>query len=68
MKVLKLIIGVLAALFALIHAYLLAMAAFGPRHYEGAFEISRYGGHLLGFCIGAIVALVCFQRRRSKGD
>ena len=66
MKILKIIIGVLASLFAFAHVIALMIAIVGPRQYEGALEISRYGGHILGICIGAIIALLCFRPPERK--
>ena len=47
-KLLKIIVGSLASLFALGHLIGLLIAVIGPRRYEGALEFSRYGGHILG--------------------
>ncbi len=66
MRILKTIIGILASLFALAHLISLVAAITGPRQNQGAFEVSRYAGHILGLCIGLIVAVWCFQRRKLK--
>jgi hypothetical protein len=66
MKVLKIIVGVLASLFAFAHAVALIVAIIGPRRYEGALELSRYGGHIFGICFGAIIAVLCFRRRPPR--
>ena len=65
MKAVKIIVGVLASLFAVAHVVGFFVAVMGHRRYEGTLEYSRYFGHIVGLCVGVAVAIACFRRRGS---
>ena len=64
MKVVKVIIGVLAALFALAHALGLILVILKGGD-SSSFAFSRYMGRIGGFAFGLAIAVACLKPKKS---
>jgi uncharacterized membrane protein len=65
MKILKKVIGVLAALFALMH-FLGLLNAFAQNKisFSTAYNMGVFFGQMAGLVIGSLVAYFCFRAKR----
>ena len=66
MKVFKIVIGVLAALFAAAHIIALAWALVaGSINFGSPFAASDIGGRVFGIFIGAAIAIACLRSKKT---
>ncbi len=64
-KAIKVVIGVLASLFAVMHAFsLIAKLIYGSGAAEGL-AISTYMGHVTGVATGLLIAVLCFRSKKA---
>jgi hypothetical protein len=68
-KIIKLVIGVLASLFAAVHVYSLIGKLINSSGAAGEFAISTYMGHVVGVAVGLLIAVLCFRSKKTaKAD
>jgi len=66
MKVVKLVIGILAALFAVAHVIGLASALItGHINFGSSFAASYIGGRVFGIFLGAAIAIACLRPKNA---
>lgn len=66
MKVIKLIIGILAALFAVAHVIGLTSAlVMGQINFGSSFAASYIGGRVFGIFLGAAIAIACLRPKKA---
>lgn len=66
MKVFKIVIGVLAAIFAAAHIIGLASALIaGTINFGSSFAASYIGGRVFGIFLGAAIAIACFRSKKT---
>jgi hypothetical protein len=66
MKVIKIILGTLAALFAIAHIIgLILSLANGSIDLGSSYAAGNIGGRAFGICIGAAIAIACFRTKKS---
>jgi len=65
MKILKIIVGTIAGLFALAHIISLASNLItGSINFSSAYAAGQIGGSVLGICLGTAIAIACFRKKK----
>lgn len=66
MRVVKIIIGILASIYAVSHLVVLVRKlSEGTIAPDSAYATGQLIGSVFGLCLGAIIAFVCFRRKKT---
>ena len=65
MKFIKIIIGIAASIFVIMHIFDVINKFNSTSQLSGGLQASSYMGNLVGLCVGIAVASLCFRKKKE---